>query len=129
MVTTAQPVTEARETTRLISSEKVAGTNVENTNGTNLGHIQAVMIDKISGHIGYAVLKYGSFLGLGGKLFALPWDALKYDTRRDAYIVGIPEARLKHAPSFDEAAWPDMGDETFGKSIHDYYGSTASWYL
>ncbi|HUB95706.1 MAG TPA: PRC-barrel domain-containing protein [Stellaceae bacterium] len=129
MVETVQPVSDARETSRLISSDKVSGTNVENTRGTNLGHIQAVMIDKISGRVGYAVLKYGSFLGMGGKLFALPWETLKYDTRRDAYIVGIPEDRLKNAPSFDSASWPEMGDPAFGKSIHDYYGSSADWYL
>lgn len=129
MVTTIQPTSDVRETSRLISSEKVSGSKVENTNGDNLGHIEEIMIDKTSGRVGYAVLKYGSFLGMGGKLFALPWDILKYDTRRDAYIVGIPEERLKNAPSFDANEWPDMSDRKFGKEIHDYYGSTADWYV
>jgi hypothetical protein len=118
-----------RETSRLISSEKVAGTSVENTKGDSLGKIEEIMIDKVSGRVGYAVLNYGSFLGMGGKLFALPWDILKYDTKRDAYIIGIPEERLKAAPSFDDGSWPDMGDPTWGKGIHDYYGSAANWYL
>ena len=87
------------------------------------------MIDKISGRVGYAVLNYGSFLGMGGKLFALPWDILKYDTRRNAYVIGIPVEKLKAAPSFDTHAWPDMGDPAWGKAIHDYYGSPADWYL
>jgi hypothetical protein len=129
MVSTVQPVSKVRETSRLISSEKVAGSNVENTKGDNLGHIEEIMLDKISGRVGYAVLNYGSFLGMGGKLFALPWDVLKYDTQRDAYIIGIPEERLKNAPSFDAATWPNMGDPTWGKGIHDYYGSAANWYL
>jgi hypothetical protein len=129
MVSTVQPVQKVRETSRLISSEKVAGSGVENTRGDSLGHIEEIMIDKISGRVGYAVLNYGSFLGMGGKLFALPWDVLKYDTRRDAYVVGIPEERLKNAPSFDAGSWPDMGDPTWGKGIHDYYSSPADWYL
>src|SRR5580692_1984688 len=129
MVATLEPNPPTQETTRLISTEKVVGANVENTDGDNLGHIEEIMIDKISGRVGYAVLNYGSFLGMGGKLFALPWDILKYDTRRDAYIIGIPEERLKNAPSFDANTWPDLGDRTFGKQIHDYYGSTADWYI
>jgi hypothetical protein len=78
---------------------------VENTNGDSLGHIEE--IDKISGRVGYAVLNSGSFLGMGGKLFALPWDVLKYDTSRSAYVVGIPEERLKGAPSYDAGTEPN----------------------
>jgi sporulation protein YlmC with PRC-barrel domain len=126
---TVQPTSDTRETSRLISSEKVTDTNVENTRGDNLGHIEDVMIDKISGKVAYAILNYGSFLGIGGKLFALPWDILKYDTRRDAYVIGIPEERLKSAPSFDAGTMPNWGDRAYDKQIHDYYGSTADWYI
>ncbi|HEX3973115.1 MAG TPA: PRC-barrel domain-containing protein [Stellaceae bacterium] len=129
MVATIQPTSDVQETSRLISSEKVTGAKVENTKGDNLGHIEEIMIDKISGRVGYAVLNYGSFIGLGGKLFALPWDILKYDTRRNAYVIGIPEEKLKNAPSFDNGTWPNMSDPTWGKEIHDYYGSPADWYL
>src|SRR5665213_725084 len=97
---TVHETSDVRETTRLISSEKVTGTSVENTRGDSLGNIEEIMIDKITGQVGYAVLKYGSFLGMGGKLFALPWDQLKYDTARGAYIVNIPEDRLRGAPSY-----------------------------
>src|ERR1700753_3759189 len=120
-----QQTSDVRETTRLISSAKVTGSKVENTNGDSLGHIEEIMIDKISGRVGYAVLKYGSFLGMGGKLFALPWDPLKFDTNRNAYIVAIPEERLKGGPSFDSGTEPNWGDAKYAKEVHDYYGSTA----
>ena len=123
-----QPASDVRETSRLISSEKVTGTSVENTKGDSLGHIEEIMIDKISGQVGYAVLNYGSFLGMGGKLFALPWDILKYDTRRSAYVVGIPEERLKGGPSYDVGTEPNWGDPRYAKELHDYYGSNADWY-
>jgi hypothetical protein len=125
---TVRETSDVRETTRLISSEKVTGTSVENTRGDSLGNIEEIMIDKISGQVGYAVLKYGSFLGMGGKLFALPWDQLKYDTSRDAYLVDIPEERLKDAPSYDEGTEPNWGDPQYAKNLHDYYGSKADWY-
>ena len=108
MVSTVQPTSEARETGRLISSEKVTDTSVENVRGDSLGHIEDIMIDKIGGQVAYAVLNYGSFLGLmGGKLFAVPWDMLKYNTQRNAYLIDVPEERLKNAPSFDSGTYPD----------------------
>jgi hypothetical protein len=110
------------EKRRLISADKVEGTSVVNRKGDNLGHVSEIMIDKISGLVAYAVLKYGSVMGLGGKLFALPWDVLKYDTRYEAYVVDIPEERLKNAPSFDEDNPPDMADPRWSKQIRDYYG-------
>jgi hypothetical protein len=124
-----QQTSDVRETSRLISSEKVTGTSVQNTKGDSLGHIEEIMIDKVSGRVGYAVLNYGSFLGMGGKLFALPWDILKYDTRRDAYVVGIPEERLKAAPSYEAGSEPNWGDPRYDKTLHEYYGSKADWYL
>ena len=107
---------------RLISADKVEGTAVVNPKGENLGHISEIMIDKVSGKVAYAVLKYGSVVGLGGKLFALPWDVLTYDTRYDAYMVDIPAERLEKAPSFDANNPPNMADPSWNKQIRDYYG-------
>lgn len=129
MVAQVQPTSDVRETSRLISSEKVVGSSVENTRGDNLGSINEIMIDKISGEVAYAVLKYGSFLGMGGKLFALPWDILTYNTERNAYVIDLPEEKLKNAPSFDEHNWPDFGNRDYDKELHEYYGSRADWYL
>jgi hypothetical protein len=119
-------VTNDRETGRLISSEKVEGTAVENPQGESLGVIRDVMIDKISGEVAYAVLKYGSFLGMGGKLFALPWDVLEYDTERSAYIIDLPQDRLSGAPSYAEGTQPNWSDPAWNKSVYDYYGADSS---
>ncbi len=129
MVDTIQQTSDTRETSRLISSEKVTSTSVENARGDSLGHIDDIMIDKISGRVAYAILQYGSFLGMGGKRFALPWDLLKYDTGRNAYLVDISEDRLKNAPSYDEGSEPAWGDRNYNRQLHDYYGSKADWYL
>jgi sporulation protein YlmC with PRC-barrel domain len=118
----------AGEKNRLISADKVEGTAVYNAKGEDLGHISEIMIDKVSGEVAYAVLKYGSVMGMGGKLFALPWDILKYNTRFGGYVVDIPDERLKNAPSFDADNPPDMADPSWNKQIHDYYGSSATWY-
>jgi len=115
----------ASEKGRLISADTVEGTPVVNPHGDDLGHISDLMIDKISGQVAYAVLKYGSIMGLGGKLFALPWSVLKYSTNFDAYVVDIPTERLKAAPSFDASNPPNMADPKWDRKIRDYYGVGA----
>jgi PRC-barrel domain len=46
----------------------------------DLGTIEHLMIDLENGRVAYAVLSFGGFLGMGDKLFAIPWSALTVDT-------------------------------------------------
>ena len=48
----------------VISSDKVEGTSVYNDAGDKLGSIDDLMIDKRSGQVRYAVMKFGGFLGI-----------------------------------------------------------------
>ena len=54
----------------------VLGTPICNAQGEKLGTVEDIMIDKLSGQVRYAVLGFGAFLGMGDKLFPLPWRAL-----------------------------------------------------
>jgi hypothetical protein len=57
---------EIRETHSLIGSDKVEGTAVYRSNGDKVGNIARVMIGKQSGKVGYAVMSFGGFMGIGG---------------------------------------------------------------
>ncbi len=107
----------------LISSERVEGTKVYNEAGDKLGSIDDLMIDKLSGHVRYAVLEFGGFLGMGTDRYPVPWDMLKYDTSRDGYVVPLDKARLESAPRYEEAS-PPVYDDDFRRRVHDYYGGT-----
>ena len=65
---------------QLISSEDVEGTEVYDSAGKNIGEVDHLMIDKMSGRVAYAVISFGGFLGLGHSHYPVPWGALKYDT-------------------------------------------------
>lgn len=47
---------------QLIASDRVEGTAVRRPNGHKIGHIERLMIDKVTGQVSYAVLSFGSFL-------------------------------------------------------------------
>jgi hypothetical protein len=72
------------ETNRLISSDKVDGTDVYSRNGDHLGTVHDVMIDKRTGQVEYAIMSFGGFLGIGESYHPLPWRTLTYDTSRGA---------------------------------------------
>ena len=92
----------------LIESDRVEGTNVYRSDGTKVGSIERLMIDKYSGQVAYAVMSFGGFLGLGHDHYPVPWAKLDYNPELKGYEVNISEAELKAAPHFDpgkEYSW------------------------
>jgi hypothetical protein len=118
----------ARELGTLIGSDKVEGTAVYRPNGDRVGTIERVMIDKISGRVGYAVMSFGGFLGIGNDHYPIPWPLLTYNERLGGYEVAITEDQLKRAPKFaaDEAWVNDRGRENEAV-LYTYYGITPYW--
>jgi sporulation protein YlmC with PRC-barrel domain len=112
---------------RLIAADKVNGTNVYNTAGEKIGSVEDVMIDKTSGRIAYAVMSFGGFLGMGEKHHPLPWSTLRYDQEKGGYVVPVSKEQLQDAPSYVAREAMRLDDETFGRSVHDFYKATPYW--
>jgi len=109
--------------TVVLSASSLCGDDVYNLAGEKLGSIKEIMLDIQSGKVTYAVLSFGGFLGIGEKLFAIPWNVLKVDTESRHILFDVTEDRLKTAPGFDKDKWPNMADASWAKSIHTYYGT------
>ncbi|MBK6323181.1 MAG: PRC-barrel domain-containing protein [Burkholderiales bacterium] len=107
-----------------MGANTLIGNDVYNGKGEDLGDIKEIMLDTRTGRVAYAVLSFGGFLGMGEKLFAVPWSALTLDTTNKRYTMNVEKERLKDAPGFDADNWPNMADSTWEKNIHDYYGAT-----
>jgi sporulation protein YlmC with PRC-barrel domain len=109
----------------LMGADTLVGNDVYNPNGESIGDIKEIMLDMRSGRVAYAVLSFKAFLGMGGKLFAVPWNALTLDTENKRFTLNVDKDRLEDAPGFDKSHWPDMADQTWQRQIHSYYGTTA----
>ena len=110
----------------LMGADTLMGNDVYNKDDENLGDIKEFMIDMSSGQIGYAVLSFGGLLGMGDKLFAVPWRALTLDTVNKRFTLNVPKAKLKDAPGFDKDNWPAMADEAWASGVHSFYGTPYS---
>src|SRR5438477_13135344 len=82
----------------VMDAATLIGDGVVNSSGEDLGKIEAIMLDVTSGRIAYAVLSFGGFLGMGAKLFAIPWPALALDAGEKRFILGVSKDRLENAP-------------------------------
>lgn len=107
----------------LMGADTLLGNDVYNRDGESLGDIKEFMIDMASGKVAYAVLSFGGLLGMGDKLFAVPWAAMKLDTVNKRFTLNVPKATLQDAPGFDKERWPAMSDSTWASGVHKFYGT------
>lgn len=86
--------------TRAILASKVKGTNVYNSTGDKIGHVEDVVLDKKSDSIMFAALGFGGVLGMGEKYAAVPWSLLDYSPDKGGYVVPMSEDIIKKAPAY-----------------------------
>jgi sporulation protein YlmC with PRC-barrel domain len=110
----------------LMGADTLIGNEVYNHKDEHLGEIKEIMLDMSSGTVAYAVLSFGGFLGMGDKLFAVPWSALILDTKEKRFLLNVEKDRLKDAPGFDKDDWPNMKDEIWANKVRSYYGSPTT---
>ncbi|WP_370529046.1 PRC-barrel domain-containing protein [Undibacterium sp. KW1] len=76
----------------LMGARTLTGDNVVNHADEYLGEVKEIMLDMQAGRIAYVVVAHGGLLGIGEKLFAIPWTALTLDTVNKRFILNIKKA-------------------------------------
>lgn len=110
---------------RVLTASSIIGDKVENRMGENLGSINNIMLNIQSGCIEYVVLEFGGFLGIGEKLFAMPFSSLKLDPERKTFLLDMDKEVMKNAPGFDKSHWPETNSrhwDDVGTYWTNYYG-------
>jgi sporulation protein YlmC with PRC-barrel domain len=113
----------------ILSASSIIGYKVVGTDGRELGTIKELMIELEDGRVSYAVLSFGGFLGLGNKLFAIPWEEMIINADEQIFILNMASAQLKNASGFDKKNWPDGTEYSYGwlLDLYNYYGYTPDW--
>jgi sporulation protein YlmC with PRC-barrel domain len=114
---------------QVLQATTVIGNKIVNPAGEQLGNLKELVIDLEDGRIAYAVLSFGGFMGMGDKLFAIPWEALVPDPQNHTFILDVEKEVLKGAPGFDKDHWPDNAQYEAGwlLDIYEYYGYSPYW--
>lgn len=107
-----------------LTATSIMSDKVENPQGDDLGKIENLMINLSSGQVEYAVVEMGSFLGIGGKLFAIPFRELRVDPVKEVFVLNRSKEYLKDIPGFDKTHWPDTNAHEYYTSVNTYWGTS-----
>jgi len=111
----------------ILSVTTMIGNRVENLDGEHLGKIEEIVIDVDFGCVAYAVLSFGGFLGLGDKLFAIPWRALAQSEREGVWMLHADKEALERAEGLDKDDWPKISDRTWVAKLYGHYQVDPYW--
>ena len=111
----------------VMAAATLDGHAVLSADGDDVGKIKEIMLDLSTGHIAYVVVASGGFLGIGGKLLAIPWAMLTLDASSDRFVLSASSEQIRNAPGFDKDDWPAMADPNWATTVHAYYGSKPYW--
>jgi hypothetical protein len=107
----AQENREAAMSHTMVPSDRVENVCVYGRDGTKLGNIERLMLDKLSGRVAYAVIKTGRPFG-SHHHYPVEWSALKYDPARQAFEIGVTLAELSTGPCELDGEDFDWGDRS-----------------
>lgn len=105
---------------RILTASSIMKDEVVDPAGEKLGEVKDVMLNVRSGKIEYIVMESGGFLGIGEKLFAIPYGVLRIDPNQHAFVFDQDKEVLKNAPGFDKTHWPETNN-------HDYTNYNTYW--
>ncbi|MEW4563469.1 PRC-barrel domain-containing protein [Bremerella sp. JC770] len=106
-------------------ASQLQGMAIQNEAGKDLGNVRDIVIDTDRGQVKYMAVSYGGFLGLGSKLFAVPFQAFELrpatEDNDSVLLLNLNEDMLRKAPGFDADNWPNMASPQFAQAIDKHY--------
>jgi len=123
----AAPITDTKRfaaNTGLFRTISVVGSGVKDVTGKDAGRIEDLLVDH-RGHIGYAVVSFGGFLGIGDKLFAVPWSAVIVDGANHLVYIDVKKETLDRSPSFASDKWPDANDRDWAHQVQKAWSDAS----
>lgn len=110
--------------TNLIAADDIDYIKVNNPDGDNIGQIDHLMIDKLSGLIAYAVIKFDGITSTDDQERPIPWGKLCLDKVNDVYVTSITESQLKSSPRRN-FGW--NRDREWERLTHKFYSIKPYW--
>jgi len=105
------------------SARDIIGEHVRSSDGEKLGEVKDLVISPSAGKIVYAVVSSGGVLGVGDKLRAVPFSALRHtDVQGKALTLDLTKAKWEGAPFVRTEDIDLLAATDRSKTLYDYYG-------
>lgn len=99
----------------------LTGKDIRSVRNEDLGDASDLIIDPDAGRVLYAVMQYN------GRLWAIPFDALRLSGGAEHFVASINKDELKENMSFTRDNWPNVTDRTWAVEVHRAYHTEPYW--
>lgn len=113
----------ASEAARPYQVSQLYGSYVKNPQGEYLGRVEDFVIEK--DRIAYLILVHGGFVGMGGKLVAVPYEACSFDHKGPGFVVNVSRDKLRFAPDFFRST--DLTSRKWAEESYRFFGLQPYW--
>jgi sporulation protein YlmC with PRC-barrel domain len=101
--------------TTVYKSTDLLNKEIKNRSGDHVGYLEDMAVELPSGSIAYAALSTKNALGVGGRLFAIPFSALSWSDDHKYLIFDVKKDELDKAEGFDAKTWPNQPDARWAR--------------
>lgn len=113
-----------------IRASQLIGMDIYNSQDEEIAEVNDIVLDASTGRVRYLAVTYGGFLGVGDKMFAVPFEAFKVgqdpgDRDEHRLVLDVTQRQLEGAQGFDDDHWPDFADRNFTSEVDRRYGVKA----
>ncbi|MEX0887381.1 MAG: PRC-barrel domain-containing protein [Phycisphaeraceae bacterium] len=108
------------------SYEELVDMEVRDAQDEQLGTLSEFVIDRREGHVAYAIVSYGGFLGIGEELAPVPYESLQPQLEEDHFRLDATQEQLSEV-AFTDDEWPNLDDQQWNQRIHETFDAEPYW--
>ncbi|MFN3403525.1 MAG: PRC-barrel domain-containing protein [Cytophagaceae bacterium] len=112
---------------KILPAGTLIGSKIKNHYEEDLGRIKDIMLDLEYGTIAYVIISYGGVLGIGEKLFVVPFQALKAHTEDQTFHLNVKKDKFENAPEYKTKNPNENINYEFLTDVYNYYGHEIYW--
>lgn len=99
------------------------GSYVKNPQGEYLGRIEDFIIE--NDRVAYLIVTHGGFVGMGGKLIAVPFEACSLDPKGPGFVLNVSKEKMRSAPAYFRSA--DLASRKWAEDSYRFFGLQPYW--
>jgi sporulation protein YlmC with PRC-barrel domain len=104
------------------SADDIIGQDVRSSTGQDLGEVDDILINPLEGHVVYALISTGGFLGVGDTVHVVPFSAFASGAVTDhALILNLQGKAWKTSPTIKSDQIADLAAKTRSTEIYGYF--------
>ncbi|HLW28680.1 MAG TPA: PRC-barrel domain-containing protein [Kiloniellales bacterium] len=115
----------------LIPAKRLAGSQLQGTDGRTIGTIREVVVDRQSGRVIYLLMdptdQEQEEVAAPHRGYPLPWQLVSYDAGKKAFRLDTDPGHLQRAPGAEAAEPIDWEDRVWAERLHEHYGLQPYW--